>query len=154
MPATWIDVRSLRPLGPTTEELRTVARYRSEMPDGRSGVQPSRNEIGQLRAEGASRAYISERSSEIEDRARQDYAERRDLAETVPDVAAFPAQGRDRGCNADVRGQQHLVAQIDKSLTPDAVAALRAGTLRFDKFTEQPLRWGWNSPRPTSRAVR
>ena len=128
-------------LGPITEELRTVARYRSEMPDGdlEAAIQ---NEIGQLRAEGASRAYISERSLEIEDRARQDYAERRYLAETVPDVAAFlrKAETEDATPMSEAE-QQHLVAQIDKSLTPDAVAALRAGNAEvLDKFTEQPLR--------------
>jgi type IV secretion system T-DNA border endonuclease VirD2 len=72
-------------LGRITEELRTVARYRAEMPDGdlKAAIQ---NEIGQLRAEGASRAYISERSLDIEDRARQDYAERRYVGETAPDT--------------------------------------------------------------------
>lgn len=128
-------------LGPITEDLRTVARYRAEMPDGdlKAAIQ---SEIGQLRAEGASRAYISERSLEIEDRARQDYAERRYLAETAPEVAAFlrKAETEDATPMSEAE-QQHLVAQIDKSLTPDAVAALRAGNAEvLDKFTEQPLR--------------
>ena len=37
--------------------------------------------------------------------------------------------------------QQRFVAQIDKSLTPDAVAALRAGNAEvLDKFSQDPLR--------------
>ena len=37
--------------------------------------------------------------------------------------------------------QQRLVEQIDKSLTPDAVAALRAGNAEvLDKFSQDPLR--------------
>ncbi|WP_336421669.1 relaxase/mobilization nuclease domain-containing protein [Roseovarius sp. D22-M7] len=76
------------PIGSITEELRTIALYRTEMPDDdfKAAVQ---DEINHLRALGASRASISERSFEIEDRARQDYAERRYLIEVAPAVMAF-----------------------------------------------------------------
>ena len=52
--------------------MRTLALYRTEMPDDEFGASVQ-EEINQLRAMGASRAYISERSFEIEDKARQDY---------------------------------------------------------------------------------
>lgn len=128
-------------LGPITEDARTLARYRTEMPDGdlKAAIQ---GEIGQLRAEGASRAYISERSLEIEDRARQDYAERRFLAETAPEVATFlrRAEAEDATPIPEVAGRR-LVEQIDRNLTPNAVAALRAGNAEvLDKFAEDPLR--------------
>lgn len=128
-------------LGPITEELRTVARYRAEMPDGdlKAAIQ---KEIGHLRAEGASRAYISERSLEIEDRARQDHAERRYLEEMTPAVAEYlrRAEADDPVPMSEAK-QQRLVEQIDKSLTPDAVAALRAGNAEvLDKFSQDPLR--------------
>ena len=125
--------------GPITEELRTLARYRTEMPDDEFG-QAVRGEINHLRSLGASRAYISERSFEIEDQARQDYAERRYLEETAPTVMAFVR-------NADVEGplseaeQQDIVQQINERLSPDAIDALRAGNADvLDKFTEDPLR--------------
>ncbi|MFZ1510932.1 MAG: endonuclease, partial [Tabrizicola sp.] len=128
-------------LGPITEELRTVARYRAEMPDGdlKAAIQ---KEIGHLRAEGASRAYISERSLEIEDRARQNYAERRYLVEMTPAVAEHLRRAEaDDPVPMSEAEQQRLVEQIDKSLTPDAVAALRAGNAEvLDKFSQDPLR--------------
>ena len=126
-------------LGPITEELRILARYRTEMPDDEFG-QAVQDEINHLRSLGASRAYISERSFEIEDQARQDYAERRYLEETAPTVMAFVR-------NADVEGplseseQQDIVQQINERLSPDAIDALRAGNADvLDKFTEDPLR--------------
>jgi len=128
-------------LGPITEELRTVARFRAEMPDGdlKAAIQ---NEIGHLRAEGASRAYISERSLEIEDRARQGYAERRYLEETTPAVAAWLRRAEaDDPASISEAEQQRLTRQIDKSLTPEGVSALRAGNAEvLDKFSEDPLR--------------
>jgi len=128
-------------LSPITEELRTVARFRAEMPDGdlKAAIQ---NEIGHLRAEGASRVYISERSLEIEDRARQDHAERRYLKEMTPAVGEYlrRAEANDPVPMSEAEPQR-LVQQIDKSLTPEAVAALRAGNAEvLDKFSEDPLR--------------
>ncbi|GAA0307841.1 relaxase/mobilization nuclease domain-containing protein [Rhodovulum strictum] len=128
-------------LGPITEELRTIARYRAEMPDGdlKATIQ---KEIGHLHAEGASRAYISERSFDIEDKARQDYAERRFMAETAPDVLTFlqRAEAGDMEPLTETAGQR-LVAQIDRNLSPNAVTALRAGHADvLEKFTEHPLR--------------
>ena len=128
-------------LGPITEELRTVARFRAEMPDGdlKAAIQ---NEIGYLRAEGASRAYISERSLEIGDRARQDYAERRYLEEMTPAVGEYlrRAEANDPVPMSEAE-QQHLTRQIEKSLTPEGVSALRAGNAEvLDNFTKDPLR--------------
>jgi type IV secretion system T-DNA border endonuclease VirD2 len=128
-------------LGPITEELRTVARYRAEMPDGdlKTAIQ---SEIGQLRAEGASRAYISERSLDIEDRARQDYAERRYLAETAPEVAAFlqRAEAGDAEPMSEAVGQR-LVEQMNERLSTEELKALRSGNAEvLEKFTDDPLR--------------
>tara|TARA_R110002110_G_scaffold350773_1_gene560775 strand:- start:27 stop:764 length:738 start_codon:yes stop_codon:yes gene_type:complete len=128
-------------LGPITEELRTVARYRTEMPDDTFGA-AVHDEINHLRALGASRAYISERSLEIEDRARQDYAERRYLEETAPAVMAFvrKAASGEPETLSDIE-QQRLVEQVNERLTPDAITALRSGEADvLDKFTEDPLR--------------
>jgi type IV secretion system T-DNA border endonuclease VirD2 len=128
-------------LGPITEDARTLARYRSEMPDDAFGS-AVQEEINQLRAMGASRAYISERSFEIEDKARQDYAERRFMVETAPDVMTFlrRAEEEEETPLTDAAGQL-LVAQIDRNLTPNAVTALRAGHADvLEKFTEHPLR--------------
>lgn len=128
-------------LGPITEDARTVARYRAEMPDDAFGA-AVQNEINQLRAMGASRAYISERSFDIEDKARQDYAERRFMAETAPEVLTFlqRAEAEDVKLLSETDGQR-LIAQIDRNLTPDAVTALRAGHADvLEKFTEHPLR--------------
>lgn len=128
-------------LGPITEELRTVARYRTEMPDDNFGS-AVQDEINHLRALGASRAYISERSFEIEDRARQDYAERRYLEETAPTVMAFvreAASGEPEPISE--AEQQRLVEQVNERLSPDAITALRSGNAEvLDKFTEDPLR--------------
>ncbi|MDP2050682.1 MAG: relaxase/mobilization nuclease domain-containing protein [Cypionkella sp.] len=128
-------------LGPVTEELRTVARYRAEMPDGdlKAAIQ---NEIGQLRAEGAPRAYISERSLDIEDRVRQDYAERRYLAETAPEVAAFlqRAEAGDEEPMSEAAGQR-LVEQMNERLSTEELKALRSGNAEvLEKFTGDPLR--------------
>jgi type IV secretion system T-DNA border endonuclease VirD2 len=128
-------------LGPITEELRTVARYRTEMPDDNFGS-AVQDEINHLRALGASRAYISERSFEIEDRARQDYAERRYLEEAAPAVMAF-VRKNDAGEPEPISEaeQQRLVEQVNERLTPDAITALRSGEVHvLDKFTEDPLR--------------
>jgi type IV secretion system T-DNA border endonuclease VirD2 len=128
-------------LGPITEELRTVARYRTEMPDDNFGS-AVQDEINHLRALGASRAYISERSFEIEDRARQDYAERRYLEETAPAVMAFVRKTDSEGpVSISEAEQQRLVEQVNERLTPDAITALRSGNAEvLDKFTEDPLR--------------
>jgi len=128
-------------LGPITEELRTVARYRAEMPDGDLKV-AVQNEISQLRAEGASRAYISERSFEIEDRSRQDYAERRYLAETAPEVADFlrRAEASDAAPMSEAAGQR-LVEQMNERLSANELKALRSGNAEvLEKFTGDPLR--------------
>ncbi|MFC3084909.1 relaxase/mobilization nuclease domain-containing protein [Tabrizicola soli] len=128
-------------LGPITEDDRILARYRAEMPDEEFGA-AVQEEINQLRAMGASRAYISERSFEIEDQARQAYAERRFMAETAPDVMTFlqRAEAEDVKPFSETDGQR-LVAQINRNLTPNAVIALRAGHADvLDKFTEDPLR--------------
>lgn len=128
-------------LGPITEDLRTIARYRAEMPDGdlKAAIQ---NEIGQLRAEGASRAYISERSLDIEDRARQDYAERRYVGETAPEVAAFlqRAEAGEAEPMSEAAGQR-LVEQMNERLSTDELKALRSGSAEvLEKFTGDPLR--------------
>jgi len=128
-------------LGPIMEDDRTLARYRAEMPDEEFGA-AVQEEINRLRAMGASRAYISERSFDIEDQARQDYAERRFMAEAAPDVMTFlqRAEAEDGTALSETAGQR-LIEQIDRNLTPDAVAALRAGHADvLDKFTEHPLR--------------
>ncbi len=128
-------------LSPITEELRTVARYRTEMPDDTFGA-AVQDEINHLRALGASRAYIRERSFEIEDRARQDYAERRYLEETAPAVMAFvrKADAGEPETMSEAE-QQRLVEQVNERLTPDAIKALRSGEAQvLDKFTEDPLR--------------
>ncbi|WP_306006443.1 relaxase/mobilization nuclease domain-containing protein [Aquicoccus porphyridii] len=126
-------------LGPITEELRTLARYRTEMPDEEFG-QAVQDEINHLRSLGASRAYISERSFEIEDQARQDYAERRYLEETAPTVMAF-VRNNEVGGPLPESEQQDIVRQVDERLSPDAIDALRAGNAEvLDKFTEDPLR--------------
>ncbi|SIS90533.1 relaxase/mobilization nuclease domain-containing protein [Phaeovulum vinaykumarii] len=128
-------------LGPITEDMRTLALYRAEMPDEEFGMAVE-EEISRLRAMGASRAYISERSLEIEDQARQSYAERRFLAETAPDVTTFlrRAEAEEGHPLSDAAGQR-LVAQIDRNLAPDAITALRAGHADvLDKFTQDPLR--------------
>lgn len=128
-------------LGPITEDIRILALYRTEMPEEEFGA-AVQEEVNRLRAMGASRAYISERSLEIEDQARQDYAERRYLAEMTPAVAEYlrRAEAGDPAPMSEAK-QQRFVAQIDKSLTPDAVAALRAGNAEvLDKFSQDPLR--------------
>ena len=128
-------------LGPITEDARTVARYRAEMPDDEFGAAVQK-EINQLRAMGASRAYISERSFDIEDKARQDYAERRFMTETATDVLTFlqRAEAEEVKPLTETNGQR-LAAQIDRNLTPNAVTALRAGHADvLEKFTEHPLR--------------
>lgn len=128
-------------LGPITEDIRILALYRTEMPEEEFGA-AVQEEVNRLRAIGASRAYISERSLEIEDQARQDYAERRYLAEMTPAVAEYlrRAEAGDPAPMSEAE-QQRFVAQIDKSLTPDAVAALRAGNTEvLDKFSQDPLR--------------
>lgn len=128
-------------LGPITEDIRILALYRTEMPEEEFGA-AVQEEVNRLRAMGASRAFISERSLEIEDQARQDYAERRYLAEMTPAVAEYlrRAEAGDPAPMSEAE-QQRFVAQIDKSLTPDAVAALRAGDAEvLDKFSQDPLR--------------
>lgn len=128
-------------LGPITEDIRILALYRTEMPEEEFGA-AVQEEVNRLRAMGASRAYISERSLEIEDQARQDYAERRYLAEMTPAVAEYlrRAEAGDPAPMSEAE-QQRFVAQIDRSLTPDAVAGLRAGNAEvLDKFSQDPLR--------------
>ena len=127
-------------LGPITEDIRILALYRTEMPEEEFGT-AVQEEVNRLRAMGASRAYISERSLEIEDQARQDYAERRYLAEMTPAVADYlrRAEAGDPAPMSEAE-QQRFVAQIDRSLTPDAVAGLRAGNAEvLDKFSQDPL---------------
>jgi type IV secretion system T-DNA border endonuclease VirD2 len=128
-------------LGPITEDMRTLALYRTEMPEKEFGA-AVQEEVNRLRAMGASRAYISERSLEIEDQARQDYAERRYLAEMTPAVADYLRRaGAGDPAPMSEAEQQRFVAQIDRSLTPDAVAGLRAGNAEvLDKFSQDPLR--------------
>ena len=128
-------------LGPITEDIRILALYRTEMPEEEFGA-AVQEEVNRLRAMGASRAFISERSLEIEDQARQDYAERRYLAEMTPAVAEYlrRAEAGDPAPMSEAE-QQRFVAQIDRSLTPDAVAGLRAGNAEvLDKFSQDPLR--------------
>ncbi|MEP3687028.1 MAG: relaxase/mobilization nuclease domain-containing protein [Sulfitobacter dubius] len=128
-------------LGPITEDDRTLARYRAEMPDEEFGT-AVQDEINRLRAAGASRAYISERSFDIEDQARQDYAERRFMVETAPDVMTFLQRAEaETGTALSETAGQRLIEQVDRNLTPNAVTALRAGHADvLDKFTEHPLR--------------
>jgi type IV secretion system T-DNA border endonuclease VirD2 len=128
-------------LGPITEDDRTLARYRAEMPDEEFGT-AVQDEINRLRAAGASRAYISERSFDIENQARQDYAERRFMAETAPDVMTFLQRAEaENGTALSETAGQRLIEQVDRNLAPNAVTALRAGHADvLDKFTEHPLR--------------
>lgn len=127
-------------LGPITEEVRTMARYRAEMPDDelRQAIQ---GEINQLRAEGASRAYISERSIEIEDRIRQTYAERRHLEQSAPELVAVMRQasgGRVEPMSEPE--QQRLVDQIDARLTTDEIRDLQSGNAEvLDHITDNRL---------------
>lgn len=127
-------------LGPITEEVRTLARYRAEMPDHelRQAIQ---GEIKQLRAEGASRAYISERSIEIEDRVRQTYAERRHLEQTAPEVAAVLRQTSSGTADPMPEDeQQRLVAQINARLTPGDIEELQSGNVEvLDRITDNRL---------------
>jgi type IV secretion system T-DNA border endonuclease VirD2 len=128
-------------LGPITEDDRTLSRYRAEMPNEEFGA-AVQQEINHLRAMGASRADISERSFDIEDKARQDYAERRFMVEAAPDVLTFlqRAEVEDVKPLSETDGQR-LIAQIDRNLRPDAATALRAGHADvLEKFTENPLR--------------
>lgn len=128
-------------LGPITEDERTLALYRAEMPDDEFGA-AVQEEINRLRAMGASRAYISERSFDIEDQARQDYAERRFMAETAPDVLTFLQRAEaENGTALSETAGQRLIEQVDRNLKPNAVTALRAGHADvLEKFTEHPLR--------------
>ena len=114
-------------LGAVTVADRTMARYRAEMPEAEIKAAIAA-EIGQLRAEGASRAYISERSFEIEDQARQDYAGRRHLEATAPEVAAVLARAGDgEGQPLSEADEQRLVQQVNARLTPEAIRDLRSG---------------------------
>ncbi len=128
-------------LGPITEDDRTLARYRAEMPDDEFGT-AVQDEINRLRAAGASRAYISERSFDIEDQARQEYAERRFMVETAPDVMTFLRRAEaEEGTALSETAGQRLIEQVDRNLTPNAVTTLRAGHADvLEKFTEHPLR--------------
>lgn len=128
-------------LGPITEELRTIARYRAEMPEDDFGA-AVQNEINHLRALGASHAYICERSFEIEDQTRQSYAERRYLEETAPVVMAFVRKANSGELEPISEAeQQRLVAQVNETLAPHAITALRSGDAEaLDKFTDDPLR--------------
>ena len=126
-------------LGPITEELRTLALYRTEMPK-EDFSQVVQDEVNHLRALGASRAYISERSFDIEDQARHDYAERRFLEETAPAVMAFVRQA-ETGEPISQTDQRDIVRQVDERLTPNARDALRNGDAEaLHRFTEDPLR--------------
>ncbi|WP_160144704.1 relaxase/mobilization nuclease domain-containing protein [Pseudogemmobacter humi] len=127
-------------LGPITEEARTLARYRAEMPDDelREVIQ---GEINQLRARGASRAQISERSIEIEDRIRQTYAERRHLEQTAPELVAVMRQASSGKVEPmSEADQQRLVDQIDARLTPDDIKELQSGNVEvLDRITDNRL---------------
>ncbi|HEY7824491.1 MAG TPA: endonuclease, partial [Acidimicrobiia bacterium] len=85
---------------------------------------------------------ISERSFDSEDQARQDYAERRFMAETAPDVMTFLQRAEaENGTALSETAGQRLIEQVDRNLTPNAVTALRAGHAEMlEKFTEHPLR--------------
>jgi type IV secretion system T-DNA border endonuclease VirD2 len=126
-------------LGPVTEDLRTLARYRAEMPEDalRAGMQ---REIARLRAEGASRALISERGLEIEDGVRQVYAERRHLEASAPDLAAALRQAGDGRVDlTSDTAQRRFVEQINERLTPDERADLRAGDAEaLHRITRDP----------------
>ena len=79
---------------------------------------------------------------EIEDHARQDYAERRYLAETAPEVAAF-LQRAETGDAEPMSGAagQRLVEQMNERLSTDELKALRSGNAEvLEKFTGDPLR--------------
>ncbi|WP_299483245.1 relaxase/mobilization nuclease domain-containing protein [uncultured Paracoccus sp.] len=114
-------------LGPITDDLRAIARYRAEMPGDNFG-KAVQSEINRLRAAGASRAYISERSFEIEDGVRQDYAERRHLEATAPELVAVLRQA-ERGEVQPLSDaeEQRLVEQVNARLTPAQIRELRSG---------------------------
>jgi type IV secretion system T-DNA border endonuclease VirD2 len=90
---------------------------------------------------GASRAYISERSFDIEDKARQDYAERRFMVETAPDVLTFLRGPKPR---MEPLSEPSWAAP-DRPDRPQPHAERGDGAARWhadvlDKFTEHPLR--------------
>lgn len=114
-------------LGPITEETRTIARYRAEMPEDEVQAAVQR-EIGGLRAEGASRAFISERAFEIEDGVRQAYAERRHLTESAPELAsALRETGAGRPEPMSEAQQQRFIVQVEDRLTSEEIRDLRSG---------------------------
>lgn len=127
-------------LGPITAEDRTMARYRAEMPEDalRAAIQ---GEIRQLRREGASPAYISERSFDIEEGVKQAYAERRHLEATAPELSTAlrqAAEGRVE-LSAGSREQQRFVEQLHDRLTPEEREALRRGNAEaLDRITASP----------------
>ena len=128
-----------RDIGPITEEARTLARYRAEMPadEVRAAVQ---REIDHLYAEGASRTYISDRAAESEDRLRQAYAERRHMAEAAPELTAVlreAGQGEVRPLSE--AGQARLVEQVNARLTDADIRALRSGDAEaLEAITDNP----------------
>lgn len=127
-------------LGPITEEARTMARYRAEMPDDefRKAV---RDEIQWYRAQGASSPYISERSIEIEDRVRHEYAERRHLEQSAPELVAIMRQTSSGKFDPMPEAeQQRLVEQVNQRLSPTAIQELQAGNAEvLDAITDSPL---------------
>ncbi|OWJ69498.1 endonuclease [Haematobacter massiliensis] len=127
-------------LGPITEEVREMARFRAETPQDQIRDAVSR-EINQLHAEGASRAQISEKIAEVEDSARQAHAERRSLDVTAPQLASALRQAADGKVDlASDTAQQRFVEQVNDRLTPAEINDLHRGDAKvLDRITPNAL---------------
>ncbi|WP_232831704.1 relaxase/mobilization nuclease domain-containing protein [Pseudogemmobacter bohemicus] len=127
-------------LGPITEEVREMARFRAETPQDQIRDAVSR-EINQLHAEGASRAQISEKIAEVEDSARQAHAERRSLDVTAPQLASALRQAADGKVDlASDTAQQRFVEQVNDRLTPAEINDLHRGDAKvLDRLTPNAL---------------
>jgi len=98
-------------------------------------------EVAQLRAEGYSRAYISERSFEIEDRILERYAERQELELAAPEIAGVMKQAASGKVEPlDPQGQQRLVEQIRERLGQADVRELESGDAGvLDRLTQDRI---------------
>lgn len=98
-------------------------------------------EVAQLRAEGYSRAYISERSFEIEGRVLERYVERRELELAAPEIAGVMKQAASGKVEPlDPQGQPRLVEQIRERLGQADLRELEAGDARvLDRLTENRI---------------
>ncbi|WP_233589039.1 hypothetical protein [Falsigemmobacter faecalis] len=114
-------------LGPITEERRDLEKLKTEMPADLLKAAVT-TEINELRAEGASRAWISERSSEIEEGVRAAWAEAVMLERDAPELAqvlreAWEGPGQPLTRAEDAR----LTGQIEARIGATSLQNLRAG---------------------------